>query len=132
MLDKKLIEAIQIIGLKDTYYIPAEANNLTNQLIDQISFIESLDNLIWDRDLIEELYDFKYRWEVYTPQVKSVYGYYVLSIHYKSTFIGRIEFDYHRGQADLIIKNISMDKQEELKPSIEPALDRFKHYLKLN
>lgn len=130
LITKNLIEEIKIEGLKDTYYIPVEANTLTNELVDQMSFIAPLDNLIWDRDLIEALFEFKYRWEVYTPQVKREYGYYVLPILYKNSFVGRIEFDHHRGQEKLIIKNVWLD-QEELKPFLEEALIRFEHYLNL-
>lgn len=130
LITKNLIEEIKIEGLKDTYYIPVEANTITNELVDQMSFIAPLDNLIWDRDLIEALFEFKYRWEVYTPQVKREYGYYVLPILYKNSFVGRIEFDHHRGQEKLIIKNVWLD-QEELKPFLEEALIRFEHYLNL-
>lgn len=130
LITKNLIEEIKIEGLKDTYYIPVEANTLTNELVDQMSFIAPLDNLIWDRDLIEALFEFKYRWEVYIPQVKREYGYYVLPILYKNSFVGRIEFDHHRGQEKLIIKNVWLD-QEELKPFLEEALIRFEHYLNL-
>lgn len=130
LITKNLIEEIKIEGLKDTYYIPVEANTLTNELVDQMSFIAPLDNLIWDRDLIEALFEFKYRWEVYTPQVKREYGYYVLPILYKNSFVGRIEFDHHRGQEKLITKNVWLD-QEELKPFLEEALIRFEHYLNL-
>ncbi|MFD0618752.1 DNA glycosylase AlkZ-like family protein [Paenibacillus sp. GCM10027629] len=31
------------------------------------SILAPLDNLIWDRTLIKELFDFEYRWEVYKP-----------------------------------------------------------------
>ena len=33
-------------------------------------FLAPLDNMIWDRDMISELFDFNYRWEVYTCRCK--------------------------------------------------------------
>ncbi|HWR60764.1 MAG TPA: crosslink repair DNA glycosylase YcaQ family protein, partial [Clostridia bacterium] len=41
-----------------------------------------LDNLLWDRRLIKELFSFDYRWEVYKPQQERTYGYYVLPVIY--------------------------------------------------
>ncbi len=57
----------------------------------KVVFIAPLDNLMWDRQMILELFHFHYRWEVYTPAAKRAFGYYVLPILYGDTFIGRIE-----------------------------------------
>ena len=37
--------------------------------------------------LIEEIFDFSYSWEVYTPAAKRKFGYYVLPVLYKNKFI---------------------------------------------
>ncbi|MEE8441886.1 MAG: crosslink repair DNA glycosylase YcaQ family protein [Spirochaetia bacterium] len=55
------------------------------------SFIAPLDNLMWDRRLIRDLFGFHYTWEVYKPASKREYGYYVLPVLYGDTFIARWE-----------------------------------------
>jgi uncharacterized protein len=55
------------------------------------SFLAPLDPLMWDRGILEPLYDFEYRWEVYTPAVKRRWGYYVLPILFGDRLVGRIE-----------------------------------------
>ena len=132
LLSKALIEEIEIEGFKDRFFIPIEANQLSNQIIDKISFIAPLDNLIWDRAFIDTLFDFKYRWEVYTPVIKRTYGYYVLPILYKSDFIGRIEFESHRNTNKLQIKNIWMDRDSNRDKAFTNALKQFEKYLKIN
>jgi uncharacterized protein YcaQ len=57
----------------------------------RLEFIAPLDNLIWDRSLLFDLFDFDYRWEIYTPQPQRKYGYYVLPVLYKDRFVARIE-----------------------------------------
>ena len=47
------------------------------------ALIAPLDNLMWDRNLIEMLFDFSYSWEVYLPVAKRQYGYYVLPVLYR-------------------------------------------------
>jgi hypothetical protein len=56
-----------------------------------VTFLAPLDPLAWDRDMLLRLWDFDYRWEVYTPQAKRRYGYYVLPLLYGDRFVGRIE-----------------------------------------
>jgi hypothetical protein len=55
------------------------------------SFLAPLDPLMWDRGILEPLYDFEYRWEVYTPAAKRRWGYYVLPILFGDRLVGRIE-----------------------------------------
>jgi hypothetical protein len=56
-----------------------------------VSFIAPLDPLMWDRAALGPLYDFDYRWEVYTPAAKRRWGYYVLPILFGDRLVGRIE-----------------------------------------
>ena len=57
----------------------------------RMSFLAPLDPLMWDKALIQSLWDFTYAWEIYTPAVKRKYGYYTLPILYGDRFVGRIE-----------------------------------------
>jgi uncharacterized protein YcaQ len=55
------------------------------------SFLAPLDPLLWDRQVLGPLYDFDYRWEVYTPAAKRRWGYYVLPVMFGDRLVGRIE-----------------------------------------
>ncbi len=56
-----------------------------------VSFLAPLDPLVWDRDFLRRLFDFDYVWEVYVPQVKRRWGYYVLPVLFADRLVGRIE-----------------------------------------
>jgi uncharacterized protein YcaQ len=56
-----------------------------------VAFLAPLDPLCWDRDLLRRLFDFDYVWEVYVPEAKRRWGYYVLPIIYGDRLVGRIE-----------------------------------------
>jgi uncharacterized protein YcaQ len=56
-----------------------------------VTFLAPLDPLMWDRRLLGSLFDFDYIWEVYTPQRKRRWGYYVLPILFRDRLVGRIE-----------------------------------------
>jgi uncharacterized protein YcaQ len=56
-----------------------------------VAFLAPLDPFMWDRDLLRPLYGFDYVWEVYVPEPKRRWGYYVLPILFRDRLVGRIE-----------------------------------------
>lgn len=69
-------------------------------------FIAPLDPMMWDRKLIEVVFGFRYRWEVYVPAEKRQFGYYVLPMIYGEGFAGRIDAQASSGNARLSVNNI--------------------------
>jgi uncharacterized protein len=56
-----------------------------------VAFLAPLDPFMWDRQLLQPLFDFDYIWEVYVPEAKRRWGYYVLPILFRDRLVGRIE-----------------------------------------
>ena len=56
-----------------------------------MTFLAPLDPLCWDRDLLRSLYGFDYVWEVYVPEARRRWGYYVLPLLFGDRLVGRIE-----------------------------------------
>ncbi len=56
-----------------------------------VAFLAPLDPLVWDRDVLRRLWGFDYIWEVYVPQARRRWGYYVLPILYGDRLVGRVE-----------------------------------------
>jgi len=99
----------------------------------KVTFIAPLDNLMWDRQMILELFNFHYRWEVYTPVAIRKYGYYVLPILYGEEFIGRIEPVLKKDRT-LEIRGLWKEEgkvwDEQTHAAFKKALDIFKEYAK--
>jgi uncharacterized protein YcaQ len=66
-----------------------------------VAFLAPLDPLVWDRVFLRSLYDFDYVWEVYVPEARRRWGYYVLPILYGDRLVGRIEPRLERGSGTL-------------------------------
>ncbi len=93
VFEKQLIN-VEVECMKEKFYICKEDVEVLNNLKplkEKVEFIAPLDNLIWDRKLINSVFDFKYTWEVYVPKEKRKYGYYVLPVLYKNKLIARFE-----------------------------------------
>ena len=56
-----------------------------------VAFLAPLDPFVWDRALLRDLFGFDYVWEVYVPQARRRWGYYVLPILFGDQLVGRIE-----------------------------------------
>ncbi len=65
--------------------------------------IAPLDPLIYDRRVTEQVWDFTYTWEVYTPAVKRVRGYYALPVLSKDELVGHIDPKADRKQGKLAV-----------------------------
>lgn len=129
ILNKKIIE-VHVEGCKDTFYCAKEDINLLEEVIQGIpsknrcEFIAPLDNLIWDRKLIKELFGFSYKWEIYTPVENRLYGHYVLPILYGDQFVGRIEAIYTKKTSQLEVKNIWFEPSVKVTATLEKAIQK--------
>ena len=90
-----------------------------------------LDNMLWDRRMIEALFAFYYRWEVYVPIHQRKYGYYVRPLLYRDIFVGRIELKTDRSCGTLLVKRIWWEKpgyEQRYEKALERCLKRFMTY----
>ena len=92
LLEEDALLPLEVEGIRSPLYLPADqAWALDAEPDGKARVIAPLDNLMWDRRLIEALFGFKYSWEVYVPAEKRQYGYYVLPVVMDGRFIARFE-----------------------------------------
>ena len=83
---------------------------LPQRIKKEARFLAPLDCLLWDRKLISALFGFDYTWEIYTPEVKRQYSYYVLPVLYGTKLVGRIEPICRRKEGVLQLKRFWPEK----------------------
>lgn len=91
---------VQVEDVKTEYYILAsdremiakiEANLKDTAAEETVSFLPPLDNLLWSRKRLIDLFDFYYKWEIYTPVSKRQFGCYTMPILAGDRLIGRLD-----------------------------------------
>lgn len=139
LLDEARIVAIAVEQLKDTLYCRAEDLPLIEAVLQnpepkfRCELIAPLDNLIWDRKLISELFGFDYTWEIYTPTIKRKFGYYVLPLLYGESLIGRAEIIAERKTGTLVVKNIWYENGIQPTKQLRTAMNHcFQHFALFN
>ena len=123
-------------GIRFPLYLLKEDLPLLESVLDdtadrkpRLELLAPLDPMLWDRKLIEALWDFQYSWEIYTPREKRRYGYYVLPVLYGEKLIGRMEAVAERKTQSLEVRHIwyeeGVRQTVKLKKALEGAVKRL-------
>jgi uncharacterized protein YcaQ len=110
---------VQVEGGRDTYLVLAEDapvlellekgkvpqgwNPKETTTLEEVTFLAALD-IVSARGRSKKLFDFEYKWEVYTPAHQRRWGYYVLPILYGDDLVARFDPKLDRTTMTLKIK----------------------------
>lgn len=138
LIEKNKIEEIRIEGVKEPFYISKKFKKYMENPAARsyVRFIAPLDNIMWDRQMLEMLFGFTYRWEVYTPVEKRKYGYYVLPVLYNGQFIARFEAEPIHKAGEFMIKNWWWEPKVEpngkMREMVANEITRFTEFLQMD
>ncbi len=111
LLQREKIIKVSVDGIKPFLYMRSTDKPYFDMIAQwgerpkRAAILAPLDNMLWDRRLIKELFAFDYRWEVYKPADEREFGYYVLPVLYDDHFVARFEPVRDKKSGALIIRN---------------------------
>lgn len=112
LLEEGKIMETQVEGISAPLYCLTEEFPFIEKIVagarfkNRVELLAPLDNMLWDRRLIKALFNFDYKWEIYTPVKERKYGYYVLPLLAGDELIGRVEPVCDKKGRTLQIKNV--------------------------
>lgn len=139
-----IVTEVEVEGLKQPYYVLASdaervlahhdaaavepAQPLEAEAA-EITFLPPLDNLLWSRKRLEDLFHFEYRWEIYTPADKRKYGYYAMPILAGDRLIGRMDPRLDRKENILKVELLHFEPDihvsAQLRKNVKKAVKAF-------
>jgi uncharacterized protein len=120
------IEALGIEGTKGTWFALAESLASDPPPARRTIALSPFDNLICDRARTAELFGFDHRLEIYVPQAKRVWGYYVLPILHGERFIARADLKVDGGM--LRVLSLHEEPGRKAPAAIRRALEQLAHW----
>ncbi len=142
LVEEGALLPLTVEGLKGERYIIAAEEAILESTADlasipspSVAFLAPLDPLVWDRRMLRELWGFDYLWEVYVPESKRKWGYYVLPILFGDRFVGRIEPRLDRKAKTLNILGIWFEpafapmEDPRFIPALREALDAYRSFV---
>jgi len=95
----------------------------------RVVFLAPLDQFMWDRKMIAHIFRFDYVWEVYVPEQRRKWGYYVLPVLFGEEIVARVEFWSRAGALEMRVWHWEAGAVlTGFWPAFEKALVRFMGY----
>ncbi|PTW57529.1 hypothetical protein C8N35_1108 [Breoghania corrubedonensis] len=98
----------------------------------RLRVLSPFDPLIRDRARTERLFGFRYRIEIFVPEPKREYGYYVFPLMEGDRLVGRIDMKHHRKEGELRVAGLwwepGVRKSAGRTAKLEAELDRIRAF----
>jgi len=128
LIERKQLQPVDIEGMK-VHATPTFLKNLDQPSITaSVRFVAPLDQLVWDRKMTAHVFGFDYIWEIYVPEAKRRWGYYVLPVVFGEDFVARVEFFARKGKLEIRRWHWESEPPNPFWPALETTAKSFLAY----
>lgn len=140
--ERGILTPVSIHGVRRPYWCLAEdldellaAENGGTGEPDGLRMLSPLDNLLWRRERLDDIFDFSYTWEMYVPEAKRKWGPYTMPLLYGDALVGRINLRHERSGSALEVQGVHWEPdwrkkaRGRLGKALSGELERLAAYL---
>jgi uncharacterized protein len=89
-------------------------------------FVSPFDSLMWDRARVERLFGMRYQLEIYVPEPKRVWGYYVYPFLLGDTLVARCDLKADRRRKVLMVQSAFLEPGQDPKRVVPEMADEIR------
>jgi hypothetical protein len=133
LVEEGALTPVNVEGWKDTAYLSDRAR--IPRSIPGASLLSPFDPIVWFRPRAERLFHFKYRIEIYVPEAKRKWGYYVLPFRLGDRIVARVDLKADRAGKTLLVRSLHHEKgadQKETESALQGELGALAEWLELD
>lgn len=132
LVDAGVVDEVEVPGWRDPVFVDPGA--VRPRRIEGATLLSPFDPLVWCRERAERLFDFRYRIEIYVPEAKRTYGYYVLPFLMDDAMVARVDVKADRKAGRLLVRSAFIEQgasKDEVSRRLGGELERFARWLGL-
>jgi len=132
LADVGQIERVQVRGLSEVCFMPL-GTKIPRRIEEDLRLLSPFDSMVFNRRRLERFFNFEYRIEIYAPEPKRRYGYYVFPMLLGEEFVGRVDLKADRARGVLHAKSVHYEPgcQVRAEEPLRVELERMARWLKL-
>ena len=111
LAEEGVVSQVAIEGWSDPAYLAATARS--PRVIPGASLLSPFDPVVWFRPRALRLFDLDYRIEIYVPEHKRRWGYYVLPFRQGDRITARVDLKADRKRSRLLVQNAHLERGAE-------------------